>query len=220
MTIIKTPDVAAPITIELDDVQATVLRQRPAPYYGTHVLLRVDDARSGRALLRRLTPHVDSAAEWWRASDAWLAVAISYTGFDALGLPQPALRSFPDAFRAGMAARSAELRDEGVNAPKNWEFPFGTGQVHIGLSAFSGSLEKWHRIVEIARDQYENFSGVAVLQAQDFGQQPGDLNSLGYKDGIDQPPRSGRRRAHPDAPHTTRRAGPHRAVRLASRKRR
>jgi Dyp-type peroxidase family len=191
MTIIKTPDVAAPITIELDDVQATVLRQRPAPYYGTHVLLRVDDARSGRALLRRLTPHVDSAAEWWRASDAWLAVAISYAGFDALGLPQPALRSFPDAFRAGMAGRSAELRDEGVNAPKNWEFPFGTGQVHIGLSAFSGSLEKWHRIVEIARDQYENFSGVAVLQAQDFGQQPGDLNSLGYKDGIDQPPIEG-----------------------------
>jgi hypothetical protein len=31
---------------------------------------------------------------------------------------------------------------------------------------------------------------------------------------------SGRRRAHPGAPHTTRRAGPHRAVRLASRKRR
>ena len=34
------------------------------------------------------------------------------------------------------------------------------------------------------------------------------------------PNQSGRRRAHPDAPHTTRRAGPHRAVRLASRKRR
>ena len=31
---------------------------------------------------------------------------------------------------------------------------------------------------------------------------------------------SGRRRAYPDAPHTTWRAGPHRAVRLASRKRR
>jgi hypothetical protein len=31
---------------------------------------------------------------------------------------------------------------------------------------------------------------------------------------------SGRRRAYPGAPHTTRRAGPHRAVRLASRKRR
>ena len=31
------------------------------------------------------------------------------------------------------------------------------------------------------------FSGVSVLAMQDFGAQPGDLNSLGYKDGIDQP---------------------------------
>ena len=29
------------------EIQATVLRQRPAPYFGTHVLLRVDDAASG-----------------------------------------------------------------------------------------------------------------------------------------------------------------------------
>ena len=29
--------------------------------------------------------------------------------------------------------------------------------------------------------------GVSVLDVQDFGAQPGDLNSLGYKDGIDQP---------------------------------
>jgi hypothetical protein len=28
-----------PVTVELDDIQATVLRQRPEPYYGTHVLL-------------------------------------------------------------------------------------------------------------------------------------------------------------------------------------
>ena len=26
-------------TLELDDIQATVLRDRPEPYYGTHVLL-------------------------------------------------------------------------------------------------------------------------------------------------------------------------------------
>src|SRR6202035_2227054 len=42
-------------------------------------------------------------------------------------------------------------------------------------------------VVAFAREQYEGFSGVHVLQTQDFGQQPGDRNSLGYKDGIDQP---------------------------------
>jgi Dyp-type peroxidase family len=175
------------VRIDLDDVQATVLRQRPAPYFGTHVLLRVDDSRAGRSLLRRLTPHVDSAVEWWKASDPWLAVAISYAGLESLGVPEASLQSFPEAFRLGMAKRAGALHDVGLNDPAHWEFPFGTGQVHIGLSAFSDSIEKWRHVVEVARDQYENLSGVTVLQTQDFGQQPDDLNPLGYRDGIDQP---------------------------------
>ena len=44
--------------LELNEIQATVLRPRPAPYFGTHVLLRVDNAEAGRAFLRRLTPPV------------------------------------------------------------------------------------------------------------------------------------------------------------------
>ena len=44
-------------TVELDDIQATVLRSRPEPYYGTHVMLHVDDVRAGPGLLRNLTPH-------------------------------------------------------------------------------------------------------------------------------------------------------------------
>ena len=43
----------------------------------------------------------------------------------------------------------------------------------------------------IAMDQYEPVSGVRVLAKQDFGAQPGDRNSLGYKDDIDQPPVEG-----------------------------
>ena len=30
-----------PVTVELEDIQATVLRYRPEPYYGTHVMLHV-----------------------------------------------------------------------------------------------------------------------------------------------------------------------------------
>jgi Dyp-type peroxidase family len=86
-----------------------------------------------------------------------------------------------------MAARSRELRDEGVNDPRNWEPRFGKGQLHIGLNAFSDSEEKWRHVTAIAREQYEGLAGVSVLAVQDFGAQPGDLNSLGYKDGIDQP---------------------------------
>ena len=173
-------------SIELHEIQATVLRQRPAPYFGTHLLLHVDDARAGRQLLRRLTPRVDSAAGWWSAANAWLAIGVSYTGLEALGLPRASLESFPDAFREGMAARARQLGDEGVNHPKNWDRPFGSGQVHIGLSVFSDSEDKRRRVLDMAREQYES-PGVGVLSMQDFGAQPGDLNPLGYKDGIDQP---------------------------------
>ena len=127
--------------LDLDEIQATVLRPRPAPYFGTHVLLRVDDARSGREVLRRLTPHVDSAANWWQARRTWLSTAISYAGLQVIGVPQDALQSFPEAFRVGMAARAQQLRDFGVNDPRNWDASYRTGQAHIGVSAFSDSEE-------------------------------------------------------------------------------
>ena len=53
-----------PVTVDLDDIQATVLRYRPEPYFGTHVTLHVKDACAGRAFMRRITPHVASAADW------------------------------------------------------------------------------------------------------------------------------------------------------------
>ena len=174
-------------TLDLHEIQATILRVRPAPYYGTHLLLRVDNPETGREFLRRLTPYVDSVAGWRMAANMWLGVGITYTGLEALGLPQDSLQSFPESFRVGMSARARHLGDEGVNDPKNWDPPFGTGQVHIGVSAFCDSEEKQRRALAIAREQYEQLPGITVIGMQDFGAQPGDLNPLGYKDGIDQP---------------------------------
>ena len=176
-----------PVTVELDDIQATVLRYRPEPYYGTHVMLQVADARAGREFLRRLAPHVASAANWWTAGEAWIAVAITYAGLAALGVPEDSLKSFPEAFRVGMAARADVLLDQGDNDPKHWDRPFGQGSVHIGVSVFSDSERTWRNTMALARAQYEGFPGLTVLVAQDFGAQPGDLNPLGYRDSIGQP---------------------------------
>src|SRR5882672_3892166 len=173
--------------VDLHDIQATLLRHRPEPYFGTHVFLHIDDAQSGRAFLRRLAPHVSSAADWWNAEDAWIAVAISYSGLVALGVTEDSLRSFPEAFQMGMAARAEKLRDYGPNDPKNWERPFGSGQIHIQVSIVSATEVQWRRTMETARHQYQGLAGVTVLLTQDFGAQPGSLNSLGYKDSIGQP---------------------------------
>jgi len=180
-----------PVTVELDDIQATVLRYRPEPYYGTHTMLHVDDAQAGRELLQRLTPHVDSAAEWWQAGEDWISVAVTYPGLVALGLPEDSLQSFPEAFRVGMAARADKLGDNGPNDPQHWDQPFGSGIIHIVVSVFSDSEATWRRTMQTAREQYERFSGVTVLITEDFGAQPGDRNSLGYKDLIGQPAISG-----------------------------
>ncbi|WP_433167127.1 Dyp-type peroxidase [Kribbella sp. CA-247076] len=172
------------VAVELDDIQATVLRYRPEPYYGTHVMLHVDDARAGRRFLRDVTPFVDSAADWWQADGPWIAVGLTYSGLAALGVPDDSLRSFPEAFRVGMAARADQLRDRGVNDPANWEPHFGTGAVHLGVSVFSDSEDAWRRTMTVARHHYR---GLTVLSEQDFGAQPGALNSLGYRDSIGQP---------------------------------
>jgi len=180
-------DLRTGTALDLDDIQATVLRHRPEPYFGTHVFLRINDAHGGRGFLRGLAPHIGSAADWWNATDAWIAVAISYPGFVALGVPDDSLRSFPEAFRMGMAARAEKLRDYGANDPTNWERPFGSGRIHIQLSIVSPTEDRWRRTMETARQQYQGLSGVTVLLVQDFGAQLDSLNSLGYKDGIGQP---------------------------------
>ena len=176
-----------PVTVDLDDIQATVLRYRPEPYYGTHVMLHVDNGRGGREFLRTLAPHVDSAAEWWQAGEPWISVAMTYAGLVALGVPEASLQSFPEAFRVGMAARADQLLDHGTNDPKHWDKPFGSGRIHIGVSVFSDSEATWRRTMNSAREQYEGRPGIRVLMTQDFGAQPGDLNPLGYKDSIGQP---------------------------------
>jgi hypothetical protein len=128
-----------------------VLRYRPEPYYGTHVMLHVRDARAGREFLRRLIPHVDSAAGSWQAGEPWMAVAMTYSGLAALGAPEDALQSFPEPFRVGMAARADTLLDVGDNDPRHRDAEFAGGLIHIGVSVFSGSVDTWRRTMESAR---------------------------------------------------------------------
>src|ERR1044072_6617024 len=111
-------------TLDLDDIQATVLRARPEPYFGTHAILEIKDAASGTELLRRLAPRAPLAAHWDQTRPSWLAVALSYRGLEVLGQPETTLASFPANFRAGLAGRSERLRDFGPNGPVHWEFPF------------------------------------------------------------------------------------------------
>ncbi|MDT0448036.1 Dyp-type peroxidase [Streptomyces hesseae] len=178
----------ASVRVEIDDVQSGALRPRPVPYEGKFVFLRVDDRHAGRALLRRLLPVTSGglpSAD--RSGDAWVAVAFTYQGLRALGVPQESLDSFPRAFREGMAARAERIGDVGESAPAQWEAPFGTGDVHIALSALSSDAAQLDMELEQARVAYEDTPGVQVIWQQKVHQLPTGRTTFGFRDGISHP---------------------------------
>ena len=126
------------VRLELDDIQSGALHERPSPYVGAYLLLRIDDRAAGRELVRRLSRLVDSGRPSSDpARDAWITAAFTYSGLQALGVPQSSLDSFAPEFREGMAARAAQLGDVGESSPEHWEKPLGSSDVHVALAALS-----------------------------------------------------------------------------------
>src|SRR5437879_13921475 len=106
------------INLELDDIQSGALHERPSPYVGTYLLLRIDNRAAGRELVRRLLGIVDSARPSTdSARDAWITVAFTSAGLTALGVPQGSLRRFATELQQGMPARAAELRGVAESSP-------------------------------------------------------------------------------------------------------
>lgn len=174
--------------LELDDIQAGAIHPRPSPYAGAYILLRVDEHRAGRALLQRLLPHLASAAvRGTPGNQASLAVAFSFQGLKALGVPEASLASFPPEFQQGMAARAELLGDVGENAPAHWEAPLGSPDVHIALSALAPDASQLEKVLVDVRESLRDLSAVVPIWRQDVYALPNEREPFGFKDGIGQP---------------------------------
>jgi Dyp-type peroxidase family len=178
---------STPTVLELDDIQSGALHERPSPYVGRYLLLRIDDRAAGRELVRRLHPVVAASRDLTSMRDAWATVAFTYQGLKELGVPEASLESFAPEFREGMAARAVELGDVGESAPENWEEPLGTGDVHVAISVISPDSDRLEAVAERARKAREDLPGVEVVWRQDCYQLPTGRTSFGFKDGIGQP---------------------------------
>src|SRR5437773_10611553 len=160
-------------SLELADIQSGALHERPSPYVGRYLLLRIDDRPAGQELVRRLHPFVDSGRPSADpAQDAWITVAFTYHGLKALGVPQDSLDSFSPEFRQGMAARAAELGDVGGSSPEHWEKPLGTPEVHVALAALSPDAARLEAVLERARRAHEELPGIVAIWRQDCFQLP------------------------------------------------
>jgi Dyp-type peroxidase family len=174
--------------LELDDIQSGILRGRPSPYAATYIVLRVDNSKDGRELMRRVKDVIASAAHPASpAGDAWLSVALTFQGLKALGVPQSSLDSFPVEFQQGMAARASELGDTGESSPENWERPLGTSDVHIVLAAVAPDEQQLEQLLERGRKSYQHLPGIKAIWRQDCHALPDEREAFGFRDGISHP---------------------------------
>jgi Dyp-type peroxidase family len=178
----------ATAVLELDDIQSGVLRPRPTPYAATYVLFRIDERKAGRELMGRLSTVVAAAAHPTSpAGDAWVSASLSFQGLKALGVPQASLDSFPPQFQQGMAARAKVLGDVGESSPEHWEWPLGSPEVHVVVTALAPDTERLESAMERARKAYQELRGVTAIWRQDCHVRPDEREAFGFKDGIGHP---------------------------------
>ncbi len=168
--------------------------------HGAYLFVEIHDRGRGQAWLRALLPQITTANSWRKQTDApkakperTLNLAFTAGGLAALGLSQPALRTFPVEFREGMASsqRSQNLDDTGASAPDGWEVGGPANPtIHALLVLLAGTraeLDAWcaeQRAVLAASD-----GGVVEHQSiAQYGERPAHGHEhFGFFDGIAQP---------------------------------
>jgi Dyp-type peroxidase family protein len=102
--------------LNLADIQATVLRNRPMPYWGAYVFMKITDPAQARELLSRLIPKITTSADWQEPIDqSWINIVFTHEGLARLGVPVDILDGFPEEFRIPMAKRNVYLGDAHIS---------------------------------------------------------------------------------------------------------
>lgn len=174
--------------LDLADIQGTVLRSRPMPYFGSYLIFRIDEAGAARSFLSRLIPRVTSAADWEHpVEDAWINLVFTAEGLRRLGVAEDILAGFPPEFQQGMAARSRFLGDVGASDPSAWDMPHGGTGFHAGILIMAGSEALRDDKLAIGHAALEGLDGVALIDRIDIAVPPTLREHFGYADGISRP---------------------------------
>src|SRR5215217_6209173 len=138
------------MTLDLADIQGNLLRGYRSAN-ARHFALAVPDAKGGAAFIAGLvstdeqrSPQITTAEEWDDKPHYTLNLGLTWTGLQALGVPDAVLADFPTAFQQGPAVRAQApdpdyregvgVGDVGDSAPSHWILGGdGTPAVHMLL---------------------------------------------------------------------------------------
>lgn len=190
--------------LPLHDIQGLILCDYGLPVV-RHFFVRVDQAEGGRNLISALVNdpparlRIATAAEWSHRPypSSALNVGFTYTGLQALHLPEATLASFAvtKAFTSGAAERAATVGDCGKSAPHHWRGQLNSRAVHMMFSLYAekSKLEDlgttFGRVVRrhACTILHQEDGGVLEEESSQNETLPGILIHFGYRDGISQP---------------------------------
>lgn len=178
------------------DIQGFVLRGYNLPV-ARYFFLHFEDATRGRALLAALLSKVTTGQRWdGPKPDSTMNIAFTHRGLAALGLPAPALLTFPVEFQQGMKDRAAVLGDVGVNAPEHWDAVWRDGRVHAWIAINARTAEALSQPCNELAALIGQTAGALVLDTQDASAQivdgkPRTSEHFGFTDGFGNPEYAG-----------------------------
>jgi deferrochelatase/peroxidase EfeB len=119
-----TKDVQANILTPARLGEANANAPRSHTTYGYALLLWCKTRGAWKDLLQLMQREVTNIAQTTHGSDQrTVNFAITYSGFERMGLSEEVLSEFPVEFRQGMDARAALLGDAYLNDPHYWQHP-------------------------------------------------------------------------------------------------
>ena len=176
--------------LDRNDIQGMAMRPYRFPFAYYH-LLNVSDSAKARRWFGAVAPRCTTVAGLDTSPSLAFNVALSWQGLSAMGLPEASLRSFPQEFQQGMAARADRLGDVGDSAPARWDPPFGA-RVHVLVVVSAMTVaERDAASTALLSDLPDN--GLTAAGSIDAKLLPGPdgrpvpVEHFGYRDGITQP---------------------------------
>jgi Dyp-type peroxidase family len=184
----------APAAVQQADLQGNILCGYGRAWaYGAYIFVAIHDAPAGRAWLDGLVGEVTTAVPWGDHSPLHTTnAAFSWEGLRRLGVDDQILRTFPDAFRQGMATRAPQLGDVGASDPERWDPEISDAHVLVTVTARSAEARD-ARVEELLDGAAAR--GLAEAHVEETAFLPGEREHFGFRDGISQPsirdPRAG-----------------------------
>lgn len=182
--------------LELHEIQGMVMSGHKHLRHAMYIFLQIKEAANAKAWLAQIALQIATSEKWAldpitnerKKPPHILNLGISFTGLQALGLPQAALESFPDDFIDGIASerRARILGDTGKSAPKYWQIGSDPNTLHILLVILALDEVVLQQEVERQKVSWEA-SGLQLI-AEEIGHMlPDNREHFGFLDGVSQP---------------------------------